>query len=701
MKLLRKVLRINQDFNEIKDYYNAIAKTTNINCKTDKEVYYYELIGAFDIETSSIIQNDEKMGFMYEWTFGLGDLIIIGRTWKEFLKLYKTITSAFTLNEYIRLIIFIHNLSFEYQFLRKRFKWFKVFANEMRKPIYAVTDDFIEFRCSYLLSGYSLEKLADNLLWHDIKKLKGDLDYTLVRHYKTPLTNEELQYCINDVEILLDYGDELRKRFKIVANIPYTKTGIVRNHIRQLCFKNYKQYKAFIHSLNLTPEVYRLSREAFCGGFTHANIDKVGAIHENVGSFDIASSYPYSILSEKYPMSSGEKIEINSYHELIENIAKYGLIFQVRFFGIRQKVYYDNYISISKCIEIENAIVNNGRLMSADVIGLTITEQDFLIIKNMYEWDEMQIGTCYRFKMNYLPRPILMGVLELYGDKTTLKGVKGKEAEYQNSKEMLNAIYGMMVMDVVRDEIGYDDNWFIETGISSQDQIDKYNKSIRRFLFYLWGVYITAYSRVNLHIPMYNIGINGDYIYSDTDSLKITNPERYFSYFEDLNKQKDEKLKRMCLARKIDFALTRPKTAKGVEKPIGYFEYEGKSEYFKTLGAKRYMNVKDDILHLTISGVNKHTAEPKLMEKYNTPLNVLKNFTDGLFFDEEMTGKLTHIYIDYPITKNVTDYLGKTAEVSEETGVHLEKTTYDLTMTSAFIRLLMERGNYERKERKD
>ena len=689
---MRKVLtNLKGDF---KDYLSFLAKTININNKTKRDTYYYEIMGAFDIETTSTLIDGEKVGIMYEWTFGIGDYIIIGRTWEEFMQLYNLITDTFTLNENIRLVVLIHNLSFEYQFLRRRFKWYKVFANEVRKPIYAVTNEWIEFRCSYLLSGYSLDTLAKNLTKHNIRKLKGDLDYSLIRTPITPMTKEELQYCINDVEILLDYSEELIDRFKIVANIPYTKTGIVRNHVRQLCFEKYKKYRAFISTLTLSREVYNLAHRAFMGGFTHANLLKVGDIYENVGSFDIASSYPYSILSEKYPMSKGEKIDINSEKELIENAVEYGLIFDVKFYNIRSIVDYDNYISTSKCIVFENIINNNGRVLRADMVGLTITEQDYKIIRTMYDWDKMEIGTCYRFKMSYLPRPIIRGVLEFYNAKTKLKGVEGKEQEYMNNKEMLNSIYGMMVMDVVRQEIGYTDDWKVYFDLTPQDQIDRYNKSIRRFLFYLWGVYITAYSRVNLHRPMYYIGIRGDYLYSDTDSLKVTNYKQYLPYFDEINKEKDEKLKAMCKARNIDFSLTRPLTKNGVEKPIGYFEFEGEYQYFKTLGAKRYMYVKDDKLNITISGVNKNVATPIALQKYGSPLNVLKAFSNNMLFDEEMTGKLTHTYVDYKINGDVVDYQGKTCYCEELSSIYLEKTTYALSMTQQFIDLI-KRRSYE------
>ena len=86
---------------------------------------------------------------MYVWQLGLNGYVIVGRTWGEFQETINTITATLQLNEKKRLMIFVHNLSYEFQFICKRFNWFKVFAIDLRTPIYAITDSFIEFRCSY------------------------------------------------------------------------------------------------------------------------------------------------------------------------------------------------------------------------------------------------------------------------------------------------------------------------------------------------------------------------------------------------------------------------------------------------------------------------------------------------------------------------------------------------------------------------
>ena len=141
---------------------------------------------------------DTKRAMMYVWQLAINGRVIIGRTWEEFIELIKQIQSHFHLDEKRRMIVYIHNLSYEMGFLESLFTWDKVFAIEAHKPIYALTGG-IEFRCSYLLSNMSLANIGLSLKKYKVRKLVGDLDYELTRHFKTQLQYRELRYCINDV----------------------------------------------------------------------------------------------------------------------------------------------------------------------------------------------------------------------------------------------------------------------------------------------------------------------------------------------------------------------------------------------------------------------------------------------------------------------------------------------------------------------
>lgn len=255
---------------------------------TNKKLKYFNIPCSFDIETTSFYDNEEKRAIMYEWTFGIMGLCIIGRTWSEFEYLIDQLSKILDLNENKRLICYIHNESFEFQFMRKHFSWNKVFAIGEREPIYAITESGVEFRCSLKLSGYKLETLGKQLIKYPCKKLVGYLDYNKIRHSKTLLKPDtEILYCLNDVKVVMCYIMETIERCKYsIAQIPLTKTGFVRNYCRNMCFyeegKAHKDsfkrldYKRLINKLTLESDEYKQLKRAFAGGFTHANPFIVG-----------------------------------------------------------------------------------------------------------------------------------------------------------------------------------------------------------------------------------------------------------------------------------------------------------------------------------------------------------------------------------------------------------------------------------------
>ena len=277
---------------------------------------YYNIPCAFDIETTSTKINGEKVAFMYIWTLNINGTTIIGRTWDEFEMCMETIHKKLYTNPDRIFVIYVHNLNFEMSFIARRFTWEKVFSVDTRKPIYARDERGIEFRCSYLLSGYKLAKVAENLQHHDVKKLVGDLDYNLVRHSETPIKQRELRYVINDGRIVVAYIAEEIERNGNIAKIPLTKTGYVRLACRHNCFGVSHREKAGYNfrqrtkALTLTLEEYDILKQAFAGGFVHCNPFYTNKILHNVKSYDFTSSYPSVMVCELYPMSKGEKVNI-------------------------------------------------------------------------------------------------------------------------------------------------------------------------------------------------------------------------------------------------------------------------------------------------------------------------------------------------------------------------------------------------------
>ena len=125
-----------------------------------KPIYYMQLYCGFDIETTNIIYDNTKTAYMYIWQLAFNDFVLLGRTWEEFIQVITMVKRLNGLSKSTRIIIWIANLSFEFQFIRKRVNITRVFAKEKRKPMYAMIDDCIELRDPLLISGGSLAQLA-------------------------------------------------------------------------------------------------------------------------------------------------------------------------------------------------------------------------------------------------------------------------------------------------------------------------------------------------------------------------------------------------------------------------------------------------------------------------------------------------------------------------------------------------------------
>lgn len=661
--------------------------------RTKKKIEYADISVSFDIETYSFYEHENKKAIMYIWTLCYDGIIISGRTWEEFITLLKSLIDYLNINIYRRLVIYVHNLAYEFQFLRKWFEWDSVFAVKNRTPIQAITIDGIEFRCSYILSGYNLETLAKNLQYHNIKKLVGDLDYEKPRNKLTPLTKEEYEYCKNDVLIVWAYICEEMKKNGDISKIPLTKTGYVRRYCRNACYKDndnkyhdkFKKYRKLILQLTLKSEDYQQLKLAFMGGFTHSNPLLTDVTLYDVTSYDFTSAYPYVMVSEKFPMSKPTYVELQSKEHFESLLKSHCCLFDCEFFNIDTKFIYEYYISVSHCLEKENVVESNGRIVSADRIKICLTEQDFLIMRKLYKWENVKITNFKIFRKAYLPTDFVKSILDLYHTKTTLKDVKGKEIEYLVSKENLNSCYGMTVTDICKDTQIYQNHEWSNQLADIEENIDKNNRSIKRFLYYPWGIWVTAYTRRNLFTGILECG--EDYVYSDTDSIKVLNAHKHEKYINDYNEYVVEKLKIAMNYHRLPFELTCPKNIKGVTKQLGIWECEKTYDKFKTLGAKRYLTKINNDYSITVAGTGKKASLKYLLDKYGD--KIFDEFSDGLLIPKGHTGKLTHTYCDDEIKGILTDYLGNKANYYEKSYIHLEPASFEMSMSEEFINYIL------------
>lgn len=624
-------------------------------------------IFSFDIETSSYWDTDNGIqgytedfepeeynafecgAVCYIWQFSINDIVYYGRDLSEFPAFLSVVFSNFTQSveskKPLLPVVWVHNLAYEFQFIREYIdiNLETIFARQKRKPMSFETLKYgktcIEFRCSYVLTHLSLDAWGKELGFNKLHTL----DYTILRTPVTKLTALELAYCERDCLVVYRGIIPFRTKYGTIQAIPKTQTGEVRLEVKNVL--NTKKYHNYITKmLPKTEEDYRLLRCVFQGGSTGGNYKTTGQVLYNVGSDDIQSDYPGQMVSQKYPCTAFR--ECSPADVKLVNFDKYAFILCLRFYELTSKTAL-HYFSRHKAIATTGGKIDNGKIVSAKVLTVCITEQDLCIFQKCYKWEKMEIIASFKAKKDYLPKEYIEIILERYGYKTTLKGIEEKAEIYAQSKQFINSCYGMMVTDLYQQNaIFTGEEWTTDEG-NLQEVLNKLQRyRSRNFLNYAWGCWVTAYARARLWIGSADskyfreslgmLATPDDIIYYDTDSRKhyITDDiERILLREDEIN---EEKLEKMCKHYDIDIERTRPKDPKGKARIIGAWDFEGVYDEFIHLGAKRYATKKNEKIEVTVSGVPKKAGSDMLKD--------LKDFKDGYNFDANHRDAETGLY---------------------------------------------------------
>lgn len=655
--------------------------------------YYCEDIMCFDIETTSAwITPDGKivtyekgkstdywnslvpLSLCYLWQFSFNDQVYYGRDLKDFRKLLDDIPRN------MKCIIYVHNLSYEFHFLDNIFEWDKVFTRTPHKPMKCTIKDYpnIEFRCSYMLTRLSLDSWGKQI---GFNKLTGTVDYNVMRTPLTELDESMLNYGERDVLVMYEGLKVYKQRYGHMRNIPLTQTGTVRRVVKDRLTADAGYMKHIKRLIPVDAKEYKMLQDVFAGGYAHANRmysgDTISSdVYGIIKHKDINSSYPTVMLAYKYPQTPwayiGREIPDDSEFE------DCAFIMRLLFKNIRSTT-FNTYIQASKC-KATNIKFDNGRVISADSLEIWVTEFDWLTIKNTYEWDSVQSTGTYKSYKSYLSPLFTSYILELYHNKTTLKGVEGYEDLYMQSKQYINSMFGMAVTSIYMADVVYDQEhniWSMEdiTESTLNKYFDglRYYRDKRYFLSYSMGVYVTAIARYRLWQLIRHCDM--DLLYTDTDSIFYIGDYDWSWFDNDIT----ERLRDACKTTGLDFNKTRPVDSKGRIQPLGILGNEPDCIEFRTLGAKKYCERRTDgKLYLTVSGINKGAVDC-----LNDDIN---NFRDGFIFDKDHPSvhKSILTYIDdmpritYP-DGYVSDY---------KRGINMRPNGYEIHITDEYSALL-------------
>ena len=402
-----------------------------------------------------------------------------------------------------------------------------------------------------------------------IRKL--ELDYKQKREIGHILTDEEIEYIRNDVEIMA-------RALKIMFDEKLTKMTIGSDAL-----SNYKEInKNFNKYFPILPyEIDKDIRKSYKGGFTYLNETYK---EKETGSglvLDVNSLYPSVMMYEKLPF--GEPIFFDGKYE---EDTLYPLYIQTI------SCIFDIKDGMIPTIQIKNnmSFLPNEYIKSSndDIVTLTLTSVDLDLFLKHYEVRELTYHSGWKFKA-------IKGLFSKYIENWTERKIQAKKdnntALYRISKLMLNSLYGKFGLNPdVRSKYPYlDEDGIVKYGL--------YPAEIRKSIYIPVASFITSYARrktisTSQAIKEYSIKKYGidKYVYSDTDSIHCL--------FED-----DTELKNIV---EID------------DYKLGAWKKESTYKRGKYIRQKCYIELGfDDKMNVTVAGLPKKLGNLITFENFN------------------------------------------------------------------------------------
>lgn len=397
----------------------------------------------------------------------------------------------------------------------------------------------VDFYDSHKKLPFSVDVIAKRF-GLPIRKL--EIDYHLERDEKHILTDDEIDYIRNDVEIM---ATALQTMFN---------SGLKKMTIASDSLFNFKEsiggnnkFKSYFPILKV--EIDDDIRRSYKGGFTYVN-PKFVEQDLNGLVFDVNSLYP-SVMRNK--------------------LLPYGM--PLFFYGQYEfKTLYPLYIQRFRCsfklkdnhfptIQLKNSMsfIQTQYLESSkgEIVELVLTNIDLELFLNHYEVMNLEFLDGYMFKAT---DELFKKYIDHWGEVKE----KSTGAEREQAKLMLNSLYGKFATSPKkRKKTPYlNDDGFISY---------KYDEEEVGFPIYTaLSSFITSYAR---RITIESAQENFDrFIYADTDSLHLVGYE---------------------MPDNIEVHSTK----------LGAWDFETKFERSKYLRAKSYIQYYDEKWHITVAGL--------------------------------------------------------------------------------------------------
>ena len=420
----------------------------------------------FDTETTTIMKGKIYYAFMYIYQLQVGNYTIISRVKDYMMTILKDIhytLADLKCNAYMG----IANLKYEWSFMRHDFMDLlnpmtdkgadckvSVFLDKNQPLSFAMGNITVVDICK--MTNSSLAKIGKD--YCTTQKLSGELDYSVVRNSKSPLSQQELAYCINDVVVGAEFLAYMHSKYtECNENIPLTATGIPRAIMKKEAYRRDPQTKRFVYQDTLDkikngfPTRYKdyehLMKYLFRGGYTHGNSYYVGDLLIDIEHVDYTSDYPAIMLQKKFPVSfiaiddKDKRCCEMGLNYLLNREDDLAFYCKATFTNLKATTTH-SIESTHKCIDLSNEVVDNGRILSASEMTVMITEQDYSTYKKYYTWDSLKVTDLHIGKKEKLPKYVIMAIVDSYVKK---KYNKDHHIPYASEKAILNSCYGCTV----------------------------------------------------------------------------------------------------------------------------------------------------------------------------------------------------------------------------------------------------------------
>lgn len=560
----------------------------------DKTCHLANLLIVLDMQTNF----NSTPNYIVNWRIGIKNIannteyVLSGRKLTELLDCIDNIINITSYaddkgkTKNSKVIIFMNEMQYYYNFiLNGLLNMYRLDKDAClhNKNTYSVLafDNLLELRDFKHLLDLPLEDAIDILqIEHSIK---GNWDEYKIRNQSDILTEEELVYSDTRCICLLECMHKFMTMYNLTLNnIPYGLGGLTKKSIRDsmdvYCFnptipsisiykKNY-----FKNSL-LSFEDLMKFKENFFGayvGYNEKYRDEV--IDDEVQGYDFLSSYPYVMLSEKYPNSKYEKCNYITW-DIMQKRDWCEYTFDVTLKNVNVKpnaltiIINGNKTPWELLFKTEKAKYGtSNNLLSAAKIEFWCPSKVYLqCVLECYDVESVEISNVKGCNIQYLPKPITETIKQLVIDK---QSSKGDIAKYHFAKVRVTSCNGLFLqkLDSITDEKSYK-KYYVQ----------------QRFLPYQTGVLILHYALRNL-IELSKCC--DTWLYSDTDS----------AYGIGWHKDKIEAYNKSCK----DKLKSAANTIKNI--PLGMAELEHNCKQFRYIAPRRYAMKDNGKLIFKVSG---------------------------------------------------------------------------------------------------